>query len=161
MTPSLIDAAIVIGATLVTTLVLLLISGQLHDTTAGNLIARSAPPSPSSGAAQPSPEQSLLGPPTPSPQPSRFAASPSPTPSAAESETATAVIDDSTIQAAIDRKFQESGDFSSYGLTVTISGGTVTVVGTVPSEEVKEKIEKLLRNVKGVKRVENQIVVIS
>jgi DNA-binding transcriptional ArsR family regulator len=44
MTGAFFDAAILIGATLATTLLLLLISGQLHDTTAGTLIARSAAP---------------------------------------------------------------------------------------------------------------------
>ena len=160
LSASLVDAAIVIGATLATTLFLLLISGQLHDTTAENLIAQSpAPASSPIVAAQPTPtpEQSLIGHATPSPQPSRSAASPGP----AESETTANAPDDAAIQAAIEKKLQDNADLSSFGITITISGGTVTVVGTVPSDEAKEKIEKLVRAVKGVKQVDNQIVVVS
>lgn len=158
MSPALRDAAIVIGTMLATTLFLLLLSGQLSDTTSGNLIARSAPPALSLYSATPAAQASPAGP-TPTPQfRHEEAASPSPTSSAAESE---AAPDDSTIQAAIDRKFQDTGDLGSYGLTVTISDGSVTVVGTVPSDEVKSKVERLIKSVKGVKRVDNQIVVIS
>src|SRR4030095_3282877 len=154
MSPALRDAAIVAGTRVATTLFLLLLSGQLSDTTSGTLIARSAPPALSLYNASPSPLTSPAGP-TPTPQVRHEdAASPSPAPSAAESETAP---DDSTIQAAIDRKFQDSGDLGSYGLTVTISDGVVTVVGTVPSDEVKGKVERLIKSVKGVKRVDNQI----
>ena len=162
MTASLIDAAIVIGTTLATTLLLLLISGQLQDTTAGNLIARSAAPALEPiVTASPTPGQSLIGSPTPSPQTSRATASPTPSSTPAENEAATSVTDDATIQAAIEKKFQDNADLSSLGITVTISGGTVTMVGTVPSDEVKEKIEKLVRTVKGVKQVDSQIVVVS
>ena len=161
MTASLIDAAILIGTTLATTLFLLLLSGQLYDTTAGNLIARSAAPAPEPiVTGQPTPEQSLLGSRTASPQPSRSAASPTLSPAAAENETATSVTDDTTIQAALDKRFQDNTDLSLSGITATISNGTVTLVGTVPSDEVKEKIEKLVRTVKGVKHVDNQIVVL-
>jgi len=160
MTASLIDAAIVIGTTLATTLFLLLISGQIYDTTAGTLIARSAASAPESKVTgQPTPDQSLLGHPTHSPPPSRSAGSPTPSPAAAEEETSTSDTDDTKIQAALDKKFQDNADLS--GITATISGGTVTLVGTVPSDEAKEKIEKLVRTVKGVKHVDNQIAVLS
>lgn len=158
MTGAFLDAAIVIGATLATTLLLLLISGQLHDTTAGSLIARSpAPALDTIVTGQPTPEQSLIGHPTPSPQASRAAASPTP----ADLDNDTNVTDDTTIKAAIDKKLQDIAELLSYGLTITISRGTVTVVGTVPSDEVKEKIEKLVRAVKGVKQVDNQMVVVN
>ena len=147
---------------LASTLFLLLISGQLQDTTAGDLIARSAAPALEPiVTAQPTPPQSLIGPPTPSPQPSRSAASPTPLSTPVKDEAATNITDDTTIQAAIDQKFQDNADLSSFGITLTVSGGTVTLVGTAPSDEVKGKIEKLVRTVKGVKLVDNQIVVVS
>lgn len=162
LTGAFLNAAIVIGTTLATTLLLLLISGQLHDTTAGNVIARStAPALEPIVTGQPIPEQSLISHPTPSPQPTRAAASPTPTATPAENDATNNVADDTTIQAAIDKKLQDNADLLSFGITATISDGTVTVVGTVPSDEVKEKIEKLIRTVKGVKQVDNQIVVIS
>ena len=162
MSGALVDAAIVIGTTLATTLFLLLLSGQLHDTTAGDLVAQS--PAPASGsiiAGQPTPEQSLLVHSTPSPLPTRPAVSPSPTAAPTENEIADNVTDDATIQAAIDKKLQDNADLSSLNVIATVTAGKVIVVGTVPSDELKEKIEKLLRAVKGVQHVNNQIAVVS
>jgi hypothetical protein len=161
MSGALVDAAILIGTTLATTLLLLLISGQLHDTTAGTLIARSAAPALPLATAQPTPEQSSISHPLSSPQFSSSPASPRPTASTEENEATANLSDDSTIQATIDSKLQDNADLSSFGLTVTISGGAVTMVGTVPSDEVKTKIEKLVRAVKGVKHIDNQIVVVT
>lgn len=159
MSGALVDAAIVIGATLATTLFLLLISGQLHDTTAGDMIAQS--PAPVSGpmiTGQPTPEPSSLVHSTPSPLLTRPAASPSPAPT--ENENAANVTDDATIQAAIDKKLQDNADVSSLNITATVNAGKVVVVGSVPSDELKEKVEKLLRSIKGVQQVDNQIAVV-
>jgi hypothetical protein len=110
---------------------------------------------------QPAPEQSSINHPTPSPSANR--ATPSPTAAVAdpENDATTNVTDDTTIKAAIDKKLQDIAELSPYAITITISRGSVTVVGTVPSDEVKEKIEKLVRAVKGVKQIDNQIVVVS
>jgi hypothetical protein len=162
MTRAFLDAAIVIATTLATTLLLLLISGQLRDTTAGSLIARSAAPALDPVVTeQPAPEQSSISHPTPSPPANR--ATPSPTAPVADRENnaTTDVTDDTTIKAAIDKKLQDIAELSPYAITITISRGSVTVVGTVPSDEVKEKIEKLVRAVKGVKQIDNQVVVVS
>ena len=162
MTRAFQDAAIVIATTLVTTLLLLLISGQLRDSTAGSLIARSAAPALDPVVTgQPAPEQSSINHPTPSPSANR--ATPSPTAAVAdpENDATTNVTDDTTIKAAIDKKLQDIAELSPYAITITISRGSVTVVGTVPSDEVKEKIEKLVRAVKGVKQIDNQVVVVS
>ena len=161
MSGAVFDGAIVVITTLVTTLFLLLISGQIHDTTAGSLIARSAAPVVING--QPTPEPSLPGHPSPSPspsaQPTRSATSP--TPAITENEPVTDGTDDAMIQAAIDKRLQNNGALASSDITATVTDGKVTLVGTVPSDEVKEKIEKLVRAVKGVKQIDNQIVVVS
>ena len=163
MSGAVFDGTIVVITTLVTTLFLLLISGQIHDTTAGSLIARSAAPVVING--QPTPEPSLPGHPSPSPspstQPTRSATSPAPTPTITENEPVTNATDDATIQAAIDKRLQNNGALSSSDITATVTDGKVTLVGTVSSDEVKEKIEKLVRGVKGVKQIDNQIVVVS
>ena len=46
-------------------------------------------------------------------------------------------------------------------ITATVTNGKVTVVGSVKSEQMKSKIEKLVRAIKGVKSVDNQIVVVT
>ena len=67
--------------------------------------------------------------------------------------------DDSTIQAAIDKKFSDDPTFSSLGIISTVVGGKVTLTGTVKTERLKAQIERAVRNVKGVKEVDNQIIV--
>ena|SRR2546422_3454061 len=158
---ALIDAGIVTLTILLTTLLLLAISGQIQDTTAGNLIAQSPVPLPERTiATQPTPQASLspalIGAPTPIPSRS----TPTPVP---ETATLTPAVtpDDTAIQEAIDRKLQEDSSLSALGITATVSNGKVILVGTAPSDEMKEKVEKLVRGVKGVKQIDNQIVVIS
>lgn len=155
--PALINAGIVVVATLLTTLLLLGISGQIRDTTAANLITQSLAPADigSAFAMQPTPQPSLTIA-TPSPQSSRAAASPS-----IETVEAIAMPDDTEVQSAIDNKLGGDASLSQLGITPTVSDGKVVLVGTAPSVEMKDKVEKLVRGVKGVKQIDNQIVVIS
>ena len=155
--PGLINAGIVVAATLLTTLLLLAISGQISDTTAVNLIAQS--PGPTTGGAatlQPTaqPSSAIA---TPSVQPNRAAAGPS-----AETPPAvSATPDDAEVQAAIDKKLADDASLSQLGITVTVNEGKVSLLGTVSSDDLKDKVEKLVRGVKGVRQVDNQVVVIS
>lgn len=170
---ALIDAGIVTLTILLTTLLLLAISGQIHDTTAGNLIAQSPAPLPEKlFTAQPTPQPSLspsvpMSSPPSSPPSSMVAPIPTPTRSSPTPATETATItpagtpDDTAIQEAIDRKLQEDSSLSALGITATVSSGKVILVGTVPTDELKDKIEKLVRGIKGVKQINNQIVVVS
>lgn len=158
MNGALADTAIVIGVMLATTLFLLLLSGQLHDTTAGDLIAKSAAPLPLNTT---SPDQTALSHPTPSPRFTSTAPSPSPTATPAIDESTANVPDDAAIQEAIDKKLQSSAELSSLNVIATVTAGKVVVVGSVASDELKEKVERLLRSVKGVRQVDNQIAVVS
>lgn len=67
--------------------------------------------------------------------------------------------DDSTIQAAIDKKFSDDPALSALGITATVANGKVTLIGTVHSTVDKNRVERVVRNVKGVKSVDNQITV--
>src|ERR1700694_941204 len=124
-----IDAGIVIVSTLLTTLLLLAISGQIRDTTAADLIAQSPAPLPARLTTQATPQPSLSAhaAPTPSAQPSRATATPG-------QEEATPVTvgatDDTAIQAAIDKKLQDDSSLSALGITATVSNGKVILVGT-------------------------------
>ncbi len=148
------DAAIIVGSTLVTTLFLLFISGQIQDTTSGNLTwspARQA----TTTAPQPSPQPSLLAHPSPS------ASLVTPTPAAASEGGATEdPTDDTAIQAEIDKRITDDPNFSKLDITATVTNGRVILVGTVATNELKSRIEKLARAVKGVKEVDNQIVAV-
>ncbi len=70
-----------------------------------------------------------------------------------------AVPDDSAIQSAVDKKLSDDPRLSSLGITATVLNGKVTLMGSVHSEADKNQVERAVRNVKGVKSVDNQISV--
>lgn len=67
--------------------------------------------------------------------------------------------DDSTIQSEIDKRILDDPNLSTLGVTVSVISGKATLIGTVKSEVVKSQFERLVRAVKGVKEVDNQIIV--
>jgi hypothetical protein len=69
--------------------------------------------------------------------------------------------DDTGIQMAVDKKLQDDPTFSKLGITATVSGGKVLLVGSVKAETLKNQIERAVKSIKGVKSVDNQISVIS
>ncbi|HLE62565.1 MAG TPA: BON domain-containing protein [Pyrinomonadaceae bacterium] len=66
---------------------------------------------------------------------------------------------DSAIQIEIDKRILDDPTFSALGLTVSVLDGKATLIGTVKSESLKSQFEKMIRNVKGVKQIDNQIIV--
>lgn len=69
--------------------------------------------------------------------------------------------DDGAVQTAIDKKISDDPTLSSLGVTATVLDGKVTLTGTVKSEALKSQVDRALRAIKGVKQVDNQIVVMS
>lgn len=67
--------------------------------------------------------------------------------------------DDATIQSNIQKRFTDDPNFSSLGLSVTVIDGKAMVTGIVKSEAIKSQIERLVRAVKGVRGIDNQIQV--
>jgi cytoskeletal protein RodZ len=68
---------------------------------------------------------------------------------------------DSTIQAAVDKKLADDPEISTLGITASVINGKVMLVGTVKTEELKTRIERMVKQIKGVKDVDNQISVLS
>lgn len=66
---------------------------------------------------------------------------------------------DSSIQTAIDKRLTEDPVFSSLGITATVLDGKVMLIGTVKSESMKADIERMVKQIKGVRSVDNQIIV--
>lgn len=66
--------------------------------------------------------------------------------------------DDGTIQSNIEKKFSDDPKVSALGITVSVIEGKVTLIGTVDSREMKDRVERMAR-IKGVKSVDNQIIV--
>lgn len=69
------------------------------------------------------------------------------------------VPDDMTIQTNVDKKLSNDQTFSALGITATVINGKVTLIGTVETPELKRQAESLVRNVRGVQKVDNQITV--
>jgi len=67
--------------------------------------------------------------------------------------------DDGSIQTAIDKKFNNDPTLSTLGVTATVLNGKVTLMGTVKTEALKSQVEQAVRNVKGIKSVDNQLSV--
>jgi hypothetical protein len=67
--------------------------------------------------------------------------------------------DDSTVQAAVDKKLSDDPTLAALGITATVMNGKVTLMGSVHSQAEKSVVERAVRNVKGVKSVDNQISV--
>jgi hypothetical protein len=91
---------------------------------------------------------------------------PGPSTSTSTSTTATGsaatrsnVPDDLAIQTSIDKKLSTDQTFSTLGITATVVNGKVTLLGSVETPELKRQVESLVRNVKGVQKVDNQITV--
>lgn len=66
--------------------------------------------------------------------------------------------DDSTIQSNIEKKFSDDPKMAALGITVSVVDGKVTLIGTVDSREMKNRVERMAR-IKGVRSVDNQITV--
>src|ERR1041385_5699317 len=67
--------------------------------------------------------------------------------------------DDSTVQAAVDKKLSDDPALSALGITVTVMNGKATLLGVVHSAAEKNQVERAVRFLKGVKSIDNQITV--
>ncbi len=113
------------------------------------------------------PQQTVpLGPgtPTPSPKPSPTGTPLDQGPSSGQTtesarETKVAAIDDATIQAEIEKKIADDSALSALDLSTIVEGGKVTLAGSVRSPDLKQRVEKAVRSVKGVVSVDNQLVI--
>ncbi len=73
--------------------------------------------------------------------------------------TAPAVPDDGSIQAEIDKRLQKDFASVSADITVSVMNGKAMLVGSVKSDQLKNQIERAVRAIKGVKAVDNQLLV--
>jgi len=148
---------VVVAIALITMLVLFWMSSQPTTDT-----STTAATQPTTVVQQPAPAQQ---PPVIIQQPAPVTTQPAPivvTPPAGGT-TATAPTEtnhDSAIQSAIDKRLTEDTTFSSLGITATVLDGKVTLLGSVKTQTLKDDIEHMVRQVKGVKSVDNQITVL-
>jgi len=66
---------------------------------------------------------------------------------------------DSNIQTAVDKRLADDPVFSTLGITASVLDGKVMLIGTVKTETMKTDIERAVKQIKGVKQVDNQLIV--
>ncbi len=175
-------AALVIGALALATIAFLFLRSSPTDnansnmstttttTTAATTAPTAPPPTIIQQAAPPQQAPVIIQQPAPPPaaapvivtQPSATGApdlSASGSSSTARSSSSGTATDDATVQANVSKKLADASDLSTSNITATVSGGRATVTGTVGTADLKNRAERLVRTVRGVRNVDNQIVV--
>jgi hyperosmotically inducible protein len=150
---------VVVAIALITMLVLFWMSSQPTTDTASTTAAQPT----TTVVEQPAPAQQppvIIQQPAPVTQPAPIVITPPAGGSTVSSQTQTAQDMDSKAQTEIDKRLTEDPTFSSLGITATVLNGKVTLLGTVKSEELKAQVERMVKQVKGVKEVDNQITVL-
>lgn len=150
---------VVVAIALVTIIVLLLMNNQANENVNANLAAQ---------AAQQPPQTTIVQQPAAQQQPPVIIQQAPPAqaqapiiinqPAATGGSTSRA-SEDSAIQLDIDKRINNDPTYSSLGLTVTVIDGKATLMGTVRSDSVKSQFEKMIRSVRGVRNIDNQIIV--
>jgi len=79
-------------------------------------------------------------------------------PSISEGEVAPA-LDDASIQSRIDAAFAADATLGKLDVSTLVENGKVTIFGSVRTAELKQRAEKVIRSIKGVATVNNQLVV--
>ncbi len=101
--------------------------------------------------------------PTPKTSPSP-AAQGTPTPVTVEVSEAVAETvnppDDTAIQAQIEKSLSSDVALAQLDVSTVVESGRVMIVGSVRSAELKQRVERVIKSVKGVTAVDNQLVVI-
>ena len=143
-----------IAAAALATLIALFLTSRPYDPMNSTVMPQQSIPE-GPVAMQPSPKQS----PTPMSSPQS-----NPTPSARQSpestlETTVAMPDDAYIQSQIEKILTSDPVQSQLDVSTLVENGKVTVVGSVHSPDMKQRVERAVRSVKGVISVDNQLVV--
>jgi hyperosmotically inducible protein len=158
MSAGMVGVLVVVAIALITMLVLFWMSREPTTDENANLTTQQQPAT--TIVQQPAPAQQppvIIQQPAPATQPAPIIV----TPPAGGTTTAPtdSVSMDSSIQTAVDKRLIDDPAFSTLGITASVINGKVTLLGTVKTEALKGDIEKAVRQVKGVKQVDNQIIV--
>lgn len=151
---------VVVAIALITMLVLFWLSSQPTTTDNANIAATQQPPT---VIQQPAPVQQppvIIQQPAPATQPAPIIVTP-PAGGATSAPATDSLSMDSTIQATVDKRLSDDSEISAAGITASVVNGKVMLMGVVKTEALKSKVERLVKQVKGVKEVDNQISVIA
>src|SRR5213078_2702852 len=68
-------------------------------------------------------------------------------------------LDDATIETKITKALTDDADLGAANITVTVINGKATLIGAVKTPDLKARAERLVNSIKGVKGVDNKIMV--
>src|SRR5262245_27219650 len=147
---SIVAVTVIVAATLATFLALLITSRPYDPMNSTVEPQQNVPPS-----------QVVTPSPTPSPTMTPQAQLPvSGQTSESASETGKPLVDDATIEAEIERAIDADPVLAKLDVSTLVENGKVTLAGSVRSAELKQRVEKTVRGVKGVLSVDDQLAVI-
>ena len=141
--------SIIVAAALATFLALFITSRPFDPETASFAPQQAIPAGP---VFSPSPRQSPTASPTPQGKPSAQT-------SPVAGGEATPPVDDASIQSHIESALGADPALAKLDVSTLVENGKVTIVGSVRSAELKQRIERTIRSVKGVTTVDNQLVI--
>lgn len=144
-------AVSVIAAAALATFVALFLTSRPFDPMNASLAPQQTVPV--GPGVSPSPKSSATATPLSSQTPSTQASPATPAGETAEP------FDDAAIQAHIESVLASDANLSRLDVSTLVENGKVTIVGSVKSAEVKQRVEKTIRSVKGVATIDNQLVI--
>lgn len=153
--------AIVVGVIALAAIIILFVMNQKQNSLNDNATAQQQQQQPPQTIIQQPAQQApviVQQPAAPATQPPVIINQPA-TSGGATSGTTTSVPDDSSVQTAVDKKLTDDPSLSALAITATVSNGKVTLIGMVHREAEKSAVERAVRQVKGVKSIDNQISV--
>ncbi len=72
---------------------------------------------------------------------------------------AAGAADDDTLYDRVRQRLYNDPDVKGHNIAIQVRGGVVTLTGTVASEKIRNKAEKVAHKVSGVKKVVNKLQV--
>ena len=153
-------AAIVVGVIALAAIIILFVMNQQQNAINANTTAQQQQP-PQTIIQQPAQQQPpvIVQQPAPATQPPVIINGQPSTGGGTTSGVAPSGSDDSSVQTAVDKKLTDDPVLSALGVTATVMNGKVTLIGMVHSQAEKSQVERAVRQVKGVKSIDNQLSV--
>jgi uncharacterized protein HemX len=158
-------AALVVGAVALVTILFLFLMKNQDDTTNANVRVTQPPVT----AQQPQQQPVIVQQPAQQQPPiivqQPATSQPAPVivqqPATNSGSTQPSGTDDLSVQSSVDRKISDDTTLAALGVTAIVLDGKVTLTGTVDSEAMKSRVERVVKSVKGVRGVDNKIIVSS
>ena len=141
-----------IGAAALATFLALYLTSRAFDPMNASIAPQQVVPAGPAISPSPSPKSSSTI--TPSPSPVSEVS-----PSTPGGETVSEPPDDVTIRSHIEAALASDAVVSKLDVSTLVDNGKVTIMGSVKSAELKQRIERIVRGVKGVNSIDDQLVI--